>query len=248
MLYFTANDVAEKKQIPILLLEHLLMLFWVTCSPRTNSAPNSWQTPRRNCTATLSPNDLWSRNVIISTNVTKLRGRVSLNMTRSCVIWPPTATLALLLMTDTLRDRFVCGLRHDAIQRRLLSGEPSHTKKLWKLHKGWKPPITTPRLSGVQNTLFRSYSWNLSHSRLVTGVIALDIVPALAVSKMLLVMHVERKATSLLPPGPSQDPNPNSSNHQIRVSPLRKKKRERPTRSRLKELIIPVAMTILSSS
>ena len=95
---------------------------------------------------------------------------------------------------DALRDRshvdYVMTLVRAVFSRR----KPSHTKKLWKLHKGWKLLITTPRLSGVQSTLFRSCSCNLpSHSRLAISVITLDIVPALAVSKMLHVMRVEKR-------------------------------------------------------
>ena len=46
-------------------------------------------------------------------------------------------------LDEALRDRFVCGLQHAGIQRRLLS-ENELTLKLWKSPRGWRQLRKTP--------------------------------------------------------------------------------------------------------
>ena len=102
-------------------------------------------------------------------------------------------------LEEALRNRFVCGLRHEAIQRCLLSeADLSYTKAMEIANAMEATDRDRKSLNGSEAILggnCKAYRVKARIPKRVTGAIELATVPAHANSKKTRPMHVERRAT-----------------------------------------------------
>lgn len=151
---------------------------------------------------------------------------------------------------EVLRYSFVYGLRHEAIQCRLLS-ETDLTTKPWKSHKPWKPPTAMQRPSrDFQHQPVRFLQSN--HTKTKSTALPQTCYrcnrPGHNTTTCLNPMHVARRGTLLQLADRSLKANLSSSTHLTKGDVSNQELRKH-TRSRLrKPITIPAAMSISYST
>ena len=150
-LYFVANEVDDAKQVPILLSSIGANTYALLSDLTAPAAPK--EKSFQEISTILHDHFEPKRSVIVERfHFHKREQAVGETMAEYDAALRKLAVHCEFgnTLLDTLRDRFVCGLRHDAIQRRLLSEKGLTYQRLWKWQEEWNWPTMKPRHSGRQ--------------------------------------------------------------------------------------------------
>ena len=146
LLYFEANEVADIKRVPILLSSIGPMTYSLICDLAAPENPKTLTLP---AIAQLLKDHFEPKRLIISEWFTFYRQ----NQRPGKTIAEYDAALRKLALTCEFeaRDRFVCGLRNEAIQRRLLSEPKLTLAKAMELAQGMEAAdFSSRRLKGQE--------------------------------------------------------------------------------------------------